>query len=70
VRLTVDFPEDLVKIGRVLHALLPDSAPGLEAVLRVVEAEEGLPGFGPLEPSALVGAQPSGERQDPGGLLQ
>ena len=38
MRLTVDVPEDLVRVSAVLTALLPDTMPGIAAVVRCVEA--------------------------------
>jgi len=48
VRLTVDYPDDLVTIGDLLTALLPATEPGLEAVLGVMGLAVGscVPGPG------------------------
>jgi spore coat polysaccharide biosynthesis protein SpsF len=58
VRLTVDYPEDLVKIGDLLTALLPRTEPGLGAVLRAMGLTVGLPVQGPGTTAAQLGAHP------------
>jgi spore coat polysaccharide biosynthesis protein SpsF len=58
MRLTVDYPDDLVKVGRLLNALQPDTAPGLEAVLRLMEAGAGSPVEGLSRRGAPLGAHP------------
>jgi len=65
MRLTVDYPDDLAKIGKLLRSLLPDTAPGLEAVLRLMGEEVGSPDQGSSRPGALLGAHPGETGAEP-----
>lgn len=65
VRLTVDYPDDLVKIGDLLTQLLPDPEPGLEAVLRLMGLTVGSPVQGPSRTAAQLGAHPDQRNAEP-----